>query len=277
LPEKADGALRVTFISGTATPAGPQVAQPHVQRTDALGQVTRTIPMYLAEEVHLRYTARTQVLIPMVEAGGFALMGVPWRVEDLRQGVSESDAVVLMHADARATPWQLKFSLLGWPEGSLLAEWTLAFTAEQATLALQGAYERLISELTAHADLKAAATPSPLLSFTLTDVPRYVWCLEPSLVIATAMSETTKEPAIWGDRALIDSLLELAVSMPTSARCRMLLLNAVEKEGRRRPDIIKEYLEKLSLLQQRRPLPAGPAAELVSSAMKTIRGLVAAN
>jgi len=108
-------------------------------------------------------------------------------------------------------------------------------------------------------------------------VQSYVWCLESALVISTANAATNKESAIWGERSLIDRLLDLAVSLPASIRCRILLLNAVEKEARRRPDIIKEYLEKLSLLQQRHPLGAGPATDLVAGAMKVIGGSVAAN
>jgi len=278
LPEKLEAAPRVTFLCGTATPAGPEATQPSVQRTDVLGQVTRSIPIYLAEEIYLRYTGKTRVLIPVVEGrGGFALLGMPWRFEDLRQSIHESDAVVLMHADARTTPWQLKFSLLSLPAGSSLAEWTLPFNPEDSMAALQAAYERLTGALTALPDMKLVRTPSPLSLSTPADVQSYVWCLESALVISTANAATNKEPAIWGERSLIDRLLDLAVSLPASIRCRILLLNAVEKEARRRPDIIKEYLEKLSLLQQRHPLGAGPATDLVAGAMKVIGGSVAAN
>jgi len=278
LPEKQEAAPRVTFICGTATPADPEATQVSVQRSDALGQVTRSIPIYLAEEIYLRYVGKTRVLIPVVDSrGGFALLGMPWRFEDLRQRIQESDVVVLMHADARTTPWQLKFSLLSLPSGSLLAEWTLPFKPEESIGALQATYERLTGALSALPDLKPAKTPSPLLLSTPEEVQRYVWSLESALIIGTANAVTSKEPAIWGERALIDRLLDLAVSVPGSVRCRMLLLNAVEKEARRRPDIVNEYSEKLSLLQHRHPFREGPAADLVAAAMKTIGASVAAN
>jgi tetratricopeptide (TPR) repeat protein len=278
LPDKHATAVRITFICGTATPAGQEATHAYTQRTDALGQVTRAIPIYLAEEIFLRYTAKTRVLIPVVEGdGGFVLLGVPWRIEDLQQSVRESEAVVLMHVDARTSPWQLKFSLLSWPAGSALSEWTIAFKPEESTGAIQAVYERAVSELSARSELKAGKTPSPLLLASPADVQKYIWCLETALVIGTANASTGIEPAIWGERPLIDSVLDLAVSLPASIRCRMLLLNAVEKEARRRPDIVKEYLEKLSLLQQRHPLPAGPAGDLVEAAMKTISTSAATN
>jgi hypothetical protein len=50
----------------------------------------------------------------------------------------------------------------------------------------------------------------------------------------------------------------------------MLLINALESETRRRPDIAREYLGKLSLLQQRHALSEGPGAELIALAVKIV-------
>jgi tetratricopeptide (TPR) repeat protein len=273
LPEKPANAPRVTFICGTGTPSGPEAAQAHSQRSDALGQVTRVIPLYFAEEVLLRYNAQTRVLIPVVQGGGggFVLAGVAWRPEDLPQGVHDCQAVVMLHADARATPWNLKFSLLGWPTASLLAEWVVPFKLEEPMAAMQAAYERLTHELSALSELRATSMPKPFILASAADTQRYVLSLESALVIATASVATSERAPIWGERGLIDTLLDVAASVPASVRCRLLLLNSIEREARRRPDIVKEYLEMLSLLQQRHPLPAGPAADLISAAMKAIR------
>ena len=50
----------------------------------------------------------------------------------------------------------------------------------------------------------------------------------------------------------------------------MLLINALENETRRRPDIAREYLGKLSLLEQRHVLSAGAGAQLLVRAVKTV-------
>ncbi len=50
----------------------------------------------------------------------------------------------------------------------------------------------------------------------------------------------------------------------------MLLVIALESEARRRPDIAREYLGKLSLLQQRHALTTGPGADLIASAVRTV-------
>ena len=50
----------------------------------------------------------------------------------------------------------------------------------------------------------------------------------------------------------------------------MLLVNALENEARRRPDIVREYLVKLSMLQQRHELSQGAGGELVAKAARTV-------
>ena len=52
----------------------------------------------------------------------------------------------------------------------------------------------------------------------------------------------------------------------------MLLVNALENQARRRPDIVREYLDKLTLLQQQHDLPAGAGSALVAKGVDTVRG-----
>ena len=54
-------------------------------------------------------------------------------------------------------------------------------------------------------------------------------------------------------------------------RPRMLLVNALENQARRRPDIVREYLDKLALLQQQHALPAGAGSALVEKGVNTVR------
>ena len=53
-------------------------------------------------------------------------------------------------------------------------------------------------------------------------------------------------------------------------RPRMLLVNALENQARRRPDIVREYLERLALLQQQHALPESAGNALVEKGVRTI-------
>lgn len=270
LPRKDSQALRLTFVCGTGETAS-QDTQVRVQRTDALGQVTRTFPLYLAEELHLCTSASTRTLIPVVQPDSLALIGAPWSLESLEKVCEGSDVAVLLHVDARGAPWNLKFAAHLWSTKTTIAQWEVPLAPESPSPAVHSALERLLTELRGLPGLNiqpAGADPGWALK---EHAGHYAAVLESALLIALVGSGQSEKPAIWGERAMLDRLLEAAVAIPTNPRFRLLLLNTVEKEGRRRPDIAREYLDKLSLLQQRHPLAPGAAADLAAAALQKIR------
>ena len=72
------------------------------------------------------------------------------------------------------------------------------------------------------------------------------------------------ESFLYQERSIFDHLFDVALQGGELLRPRMLLVNALENETRRRPDIAREYLEKLALLQQRHALPPGAGSDLVA-------------
>jgi hypothetical protein len=82
---------------------------------------------------------------------------------------------------------------------------------------------------------------------------------------------------LYGERSIVDSLLLLAVDTPTNVRTRCMLLNTLEKEARRRPDIVREYVDKLRRLQIEHPLRAGAASTLVAAAMAILEAKIVSN
>ena len=271
LPAKGPQAPRVTFICGTGERPGPKATQAQAVRTDALGRVTRALPFHLAEEIHLTTSAQARVQVIGTDNGGFALLEYPLDVETLAKAQVEGDVVVLLHVDARSAPWQLMFSIVRWADKVQLASWSVPFTVEQPLAGLRAALERLRHDLAVVPGLQPAPIPPLLRRPDDANLAGYVSGLENALIITMAVASPSGKPAIWGERAMIDTLLDLAVQTPADVRARLLLINSVDKEGRRRPDIAREYLEKLALLQQRHPLPAGPAADLAAAGMEKLR------
>ena len=79
LPPKQAGTKAVLFFSlaveGQASlPPG---------REDELGRLTRSLPLFLAEQVWLSTPHRGTAVLPMAEHGGWAVMGRPWPEEQL--------------------------------------------------------------------------------------------------------------------------------------------------------------------------------------------------
>lgn len=273
LPAKEADAPRVTFVCGTSV-RDPKQTQARVERTDALGQVTRTIPLYLADELCLGTSARARVLVPVAHKSNLALIGTPWSLEDLARAGVQADLVVTLHVDVREGAWQLKFSAYTWATRALLSSWVVPMTVAQPLPAIHNALEQLLRELKGVAGMRLLPESSVEQWGMKEHAAQYAVCLESALILALAAGSEAERPGIWGERGLIDTLLHFAVALPRSARSRLLLLNSLEKEARRRPDIVRQYAEKLSLLQKQYPLPPGLAADLAAAAAEMIRRAV---
>ena len=101
-------------------------------------------------------------------------------------------------------------------------------------------------------------------------MPWYLGALEQALAVGLASLSTSGTSFLQSERAILDGLLRLAVDLPASLRVRMLLLSAMERESRQRPDIVREYRDKLLALQADHPVGDEAAAALVAGAVERL-------
>ena len=87
LPQKQPGAKSVLFfaLAVDGTPSLPP------GREDELGRLTRSLPLFLAEQTWLSTPHRGTAVLPMAEQGGWAILGRPWPEEQLVSQVPENE------------------------------------------------------------------------------------------------------------------------------------------------------------------------------------------
>ncbi len=266
LPSKADAAPLVYFFCGSGDSAsdggGKVVAQP----TDQLGRLTRALPMFLAEEIFLGTNARTAFLLPWLKRGGFVLSARPWTREFIRDG--SPDLIVFLHVDARRTPWNLQVSIEN-PRGDATVTFEHSFRVETAASdvqALPGPDCAPDPAVGARAEARGwtwsrrAMTCFPAISPSPNRRWPWPW----------PRAQPEQDGLLYQERAIFDHLLDVALRSPKLPRPRMLLVNALENQARRRKDIVAEYLGKLALLQEKHPLPPGQGHDLVAAAVRTV-------
>jgi len=80
LPVKSATAPRIHFVCASGEAAADPAADGKVvsQPTNELGRIARALPMFLAEEIYLRTSARAGFLLPWMKQGGFILSAKPW-------------------------------------------------------------------------------------------------------------------------------------------------------------------------------------------------------
>jgi tetratricopeptide (TPR) repeat protein len=273
LPAKAASAPRIAFVCASGEAPQDDAAQGKVvsQPTNELGRLARALPMFLAEELFLRTQAKTSFLLPWMKQGGFILSARPWTRTFLPPDPSPPEIVVFTHIDAAHSPWLLKVSIEQptRPEARAVV-FEQAFELKSAGHDVITLLHDLIARVTILLALKREESPGALATPPVELLPGYLTALEQALAIGLAARMQTSESFLYQERAIFDHLFDVALHGGELLRPRMLLVNALENETRRRPDIAREYLEKLALLQQRHALPEGPGTSLVEKGVKTV-------
>jgi hypothetical protein len=227
--------------------------------------------MFLAEEIHLRTNARTAFLLPWMKQGGFILSARPWTQEFLPPDHTPPDLIVFLHVDARATPWLLNVRIENMQRNATPVVFERAFglaTAGEDVLAL---LDDLLTRLTILLALKRESEDAVLATPPRGLLPGYLAGIEQALAVGLAARQPEGSFLLYQERAIFDHLFDVSLHGPQLLRPRMLLVNALENQARRRRDIAAEYLGKLALLQERHALPPGQGAELVARGVETVR------
>ena len=101
-------------------------------------------------------------------------------------------------------------------------------------------------------------------------LPGYLAGLEQALAVGLAARQQGGANFLHQERSIFDHLFDVALGGAELLRPRMLLLNALENQARRRPDMVREYLERLALLQQQHALPESAGSALVDQGVRTV-------
>lgn len=254
LPSKPGDAPPVAFLAASVSGAPDEGV---ARGPDVRGRLSRGIPMFLAEQVHLRTPARGRFLVPWAKQGIFLVYSTPVEAGYLQ--ASGAPHAVLLHLDTKAGPWSARFRLVRTAGAAVLSEWEQALDPADPDRSVRACVERTLRELKENAGLAVDAGDGGLPA----SLPQYLLGLDQAL--AVLCTEVGGE--LVSERAILDNLLDLCLREPGHASSRFLLLSTMAQEAKRRPQVAAEYRAKVRKLQQEHPLgePARAAAERMES------------
>jgi hypothetical protein len=270
LPAKSASAPRIHFICGSGEAGEDSGGKVVSQPTNELGRLTRALPMFMAEEIHLRTSARTAFLLPWMKQGGFVLSARPWTRSFLPPDHAPPDLYVFLHVDARESPWMLRVSIENAQRDASAVVFEQAFTLANAGSDVPGLLNQLLTRLTILLALRREDSDAELAMPLPPLLPAYLAGLEQALAVGLAARQQGGEGFLHQERSIFDHLFDVALQGGKLLRPRLLLINALENETRRRPDIAREYLGKLELLQQQHALPEGRGASLADKGVRAV-------
>ncbi|AMO47781.1 Tetratricopeptide-like helical domain-containing protein [Enterobacter sp. FY-07] len=263
---KTEDAPSVGFFALSKMQSGPERTES--QREDDIGRMTRAISLYFAEAAHYWSDFASRFYVQVVEGGGPVLMG------------GEIDGHVLFDI----VPPTMKFFVTGemgcTGEGEQ-REWQLSLSLWDCTTRAKKAS---ITERCVEADLGALVLSLEQRLLTQIGTPRqqpldafylrpsaeamaiYLGELAQAFTLTLVANNTTPREAMWGERAMLDWPLQMALQWPQVAVPKLMYLSGLGKAFDYHSDILAEYRQRsLEMLRdaQGSNSPAASLAPLV--------------
>lgn len=274
LPAKSPVSPRIGIVSPSVIfPALQRNDQVTVQRENREGIFSRSVALYLAEQIHLRTNARGVALFTWVAGrSGFALAGQAYSndsaIKMAGDGVDACRLIVNANIDATQTEWVITLTILRVSDGAAVRTLSATCVPEQCSTALSTLSQGLVDLACREAEAEPEAPPSWYLPPPADRWPQALYARTQTLVVIAAALHKSEGPSLYGDRAIMDGLLSNAVDQSPDPVARLLLVTALSRHRDTGPSIYRDYEERLRSLQREHPIrgvTAIPLQEAIDS------------
>jgi tetratricopeptide (TPR) repeat protein len=270
-PRSHSREIFVSFLGGTVT-TPRESDQIHLQLSDAPGRLTRSVPLYLAEQVYFQTEILVQTLVPWIkeERGAFMVSGRIWLDADAaryaKMAQPKNQFVALTHLVAEAAgataPWEVQLRLIRTIDAECVATLEGSFSPSDPESGLLDLSRRMITTLAKHTQAEISRPSTFYQVPGSKQLSEYLLRIEQLLAIRCAVAENQGPDSLSGVREILDGMIGLCLSCRSNAVVRILLAETVLAMRRIRPDVAAEFKEKVERLQKESQL-SDPAQAIV--------------
>lgn len=209
---------QVLFAALAVIGEQPQTAQ--VQKEDELGRISRSVPLFLAEQLALLAAVPAGVVLPVVEGGGWVVSAVPWSEEKLAELLSDRERQTsrIVTGSVRAEGKQRRIDLWVYDVAQKQRIGHAAATGEEGKLG--PVYLQLLRELSPIVGGKPDLAPQ-VGNEAFWD--RYATGQAQVAALVIASQGAMPKDRVYGHRAILEWLLATALDDRRSVQARMLL------------------------------------------------------
>lgn len=266
--QKPEDAPAVGFFALSKITDGSVRAE--AQREDDLGRFTRAIPLYLAEAAHYwtDYSATTFIIV--VEGGGPVVSGgetdgkalfdiVPAGMKYFVTGEIGGSGGSGGSGEGDSAQWQIALHLWDCTQrAKLSSESGKASGAELGALVMQ-----LEKRLLAHLGQSRDKAFDDFYQHPSVDaMSPYLAALGQSFMLTLTANGFSPKSAIWGERAMLDWPLNMALHWPTVDVPKLMYISGLGKALDYQSDVLAEYKERSLQLLREAERDKNPAARL---------------
>ncbi|PXV58984.1 Tetratricopeptide repeat-containing protein [Dyella jiangningensis] len=243
---KPQDAKKVLFLCLAKKLTGGEVAQQ--ERENAIGRLSRALPLYFAESVHGWTDAEGQAVIPVVRGGGPVLFGASEdEDETIAAFKSHGDIVVCGTIDDSDGRWRIACSAWSAEKNDWIARERVDVPVAELAQGVLALEQRLLAAIggtrdTPWDDGYTRPTPEAM------DV--YLTGLSQSLMLSLVSHGLVPKENLWGERNMLEWWLRMALQWPSWAVPRMAYLAALSNAARYASPVLEEFRERtLALLK----------------------------
>jgi tetratricopeptide (TPR) repeat protein len=255
---KDPAAKKVVFLSFTYQMSAD--AQAQQQRENAAGRLSRVLPMYLAESMHVWSDLQGVVMIPVARGGGPVLFGADNNDEQtVRSFESAGDFIVHGSLGEREGRWHAVCRIWSVAGADWIAREELSASMQELGAEVLKLEQRILAALG-----NTRATPVEAWYERPAEklVDPYLMGLGQSLTLSLIANQLMPKEGLWGERNLIEWWLRMALGAPTAHVPRLAYLAAIANAAEYGSPLLEEFAVRTRELMKDNARIDSPAAKL---------------
>lgn len=248
---------RIAFIGSTADKEDRGIVH---MLADAPGRLSRSIPLFLAEQIFLQSSSGTTTLQPYVfaDSPGFLYGGNPFEDKDgsdfATRAPTPCEFVVLTHLLLSDGLWKVRTRLVRCTDAALLGTVETEFDYRAPGDALVELASNLLQLLAKQSELEIRPAEDFYEVPKGTDSANYLLRLEQLLTLRCAALSPGGPGSLHGEREILDGNLRFCLEYPKNATARLLLAQSFLAMKSVKPEAVQEFRDKVTALQIDFPL-----------------------
>lgn len=264
VPPRAPDAPHIVFL-GSSFESANMASEVRTQPSDGPGRLSRALPLFLNEIVHLSSDARTTTFVPWITnaGGGFGLFGKAPDLAEMAQqarqwtanghGVPPADFLVGTHLVTRGENWKLQLSLVRCIDGKTLSSHSYEFAEADFRRVADRVIADLLADLSTEAEV-VGRTPPVGTQVQADELDHYLFRLEQTLAVRCGTMEGTAHEFLSNPAEILDGVIHLCLQNPAHLAARILLWRVLDGLKNREPELVKSMGTKVKELQLEHPL-----------------------
>ena len=273
-PTKAENAPNICFVGSTVeVGASPQKPIPRI--LEIAGRLSRAVPLFLSEQLHLRTPAIGTVLQPWVHAprGTFALFNKPILEAEAaahtKASGTNAEFVFATHLIATGEQWHITLRMTRVSNGALVNATSIDFDPKKPEPAIRAVSDLALNLCKQHAGIEAADAPAFYQLPAGDDFVSYVLRLEQALNVSFCSIEGVGPGFLIGESDILQGNLFLCLNQPENPLPRIVLSYIMLQLKIFRRSTVEQFYGRFDLLQKQFPLPE-PGATIIDKLLQDL-------